>query len=270
MTPNRNELLKEEEKIFEKNLNKGYFLKLNDEVKSILYNSDEEIPISKQKEIYEKFKKKFPHYKQLLNSQLYLPLLNSERLNKISKYQKFISITPKSNNYLKKKINYDNKEKVLKTANELENLMDKNDSNKKLLYKDNLLGHINKLNKELSTYKNLIKIKKKVILPPYEMFNYNSKKWKKEEISKNNNNKKINFEQIDKKITEKIKEMKNKVIVLNQEIFKLEEVRSKMKSQKMLKAVKSKSFRSFESLFSKKIENIKAAKKFSKNIFDYE
>jgi hypothetical protein len=51
LTPNRNELLKEEEKIFEKNLNKGYFLKLNDEVKSILYNSDEEIPISKQKEI---------------------------------------------------------------------------------------------------------------------------------------------------------------------------------------------------------------------------
>ena len=70
LTPNRNELLKEEEKIFEKNLNKGYFLKLNDEVKSILYNSDEEIPISKQKEIYEKFKKKFPHYKQLLNSKL--------------------------------------------------------------------------------------------------------------------------------------------------------------------------------------------------------
>ena len=270
MTPNRNDLLKEEEKIFEKNSNKRYFLKLNDEVKTILYNSDEEIPISKQKEIYEKFKKKFPHYKKLLNSQLYLPLINSERTNKISKFHKFISITPKSNNYLKKIINYDNKEKVLKTANELENLMDKKDTNKKLLYKDNILGQINKLNKELSKCKSLIKIKKKVILPPYEMFNYNSKKWKKEEISKNNKNKNINFDQIDKKIIEKINEMKNKVIVLNQEIFKLEEVRNKMKSQKKLRAIKSKSFRSFESLFSKKIENIKATKKFSKNIFEYE
>ena len=266
LTPNRNELLIEEEKIY----NKGNFLRLNDEVKNILFNSDDQIPISKQKEIYEKFKKKFHHYKKLLKCQLYLPLINSERPNKISKFQKFISITPKSNNYLKKKINYDNKEKVLKTANELGNLMDKNDTNKKILYKDNILGQINKLNKELSKCKSLIKIKKKVILPPYEMFNYNSKKWKKEEISKNNKNKNINFDQIDKKIIEKINEMKNKVIVLNQEIFKLEDVRKKMKSQKKLKAVKSKSFRSFESLFSKKIENIKATKKFSKNIFEYE
>ena len=270
LTPNRNDLLKEEEKIFEKNSNKRYFLKLNDEVKTILYNSDEEIPISKQKEIYEKFKKKFHHYKKLLKCQLYLPLINSERPNKISKFQKFISITPKSNDYLRKKINMYNKEKILKTANELGNLMDKNDTNKKILYKDNILGQINKLNKELSKCKSLIKIKKKVILPPYEMFNYNSKKWKKEEISKNNKNKNINFDQIDKKIIEKINEMKNKVIVLNQEIFKLEEVRNKMKSQKKLRAIKSKSFRSFESLFSKKIENIKATKKFSKNIFEYE
>jgi hypothetical protein len=131
LTPNRNELLIEEEKILEKNCNKRNFLRLNDEVKSILYNSDEEIPISKQKEIYEKFKKKFLYYKKILNSQLYLPLINSERLNKNTQSQKFISKTPKSN-FLRKKINYYNKEQVLKTANELGNLMDKNNINKKL------------------------------------------------------------------------------------------------------------------------------------------
>jgi hypothetical protein len=49
LTPNRNELLIEEEKIY----NKGNFLRLNDEVKNILFNSDDQIPISKQKEIYE-------------------------------------------------------------------------------------------------------------------------------------------------------------------------------------------------------------------------
>ena len=43
--------------------------------------------------------------------------------------------------------------------------------------------------------------------------------------------------------------MKNKVIILNQEIFKLEDVRNKMKSQNKLVAVKSKSFRNFKSHF---------------------
>jgi len=261
-TPNRNELLIEEEKIY----NKENFLKLNDEVKNILYNSDDQLPISKQKEIYEKFKKNFSHYKKILNSQLYLPVLNSERPNNIIKYQKFFSKTPKTN-YLRKKINYNNIEQILKTASELGNLMNKNDTNKKVIYKDNLLGQINK---ESSTAKNSIRIKKKIILPPYEMFNYNSKKWKQKEISKKNNNNNINFGEIDKKIINKINEMKNKVIVLNQEIFKLEEVRNKMKSQKKLKAVKSNSFRNFKSLFSNKIEHIKATKKLSKYNLDYE
>jgi hypothetical protein len=164
-------------------------------------------------------------------------------------------------------LQYYNIEQILKTANELGNLMNKNDTNKKLTYKDNLLGQINK---EPSTGKSIIRIKKKIILPSYEMFNYNSKKWKQQEISKKNNNSNINFVEIDKKINDKINEMKNKVIVLNQEIFKLEEVRNKMKSQKRLKAVKSKSFRNFKSLFSSKIDNIKAKKKLSKNFFDYE
>jgi len=267
LTPNRNELLIEEEKILEKNCNKENFLRLNDEVKSLLYNNDDQLPISKQKEIYEKFKKKFPHYKKLLNSQLYLPLLNSERPNKITKYQRYFYKTPKTNNYLKKKINYNNIDQILKTSNELGNIIDKNDINKKLLYKDNLLGQINK---ESSARKSLIKIKKKVILPPYELFNYNSKKWKQKEISKKSNNSNINFEQIDKKIIDKIKEMKNKVIILNQEIFKLEEVRNKMKSQKKLKAVKSKSFRNFKSFFSSKVENIKATKKLSRYNLDFD
>jgi hypothetical protein len=265
LTPNRNELLIEEEKIY----NKGNFLRLNDEVKNILFNSDDQIPISKQKEIYEKFKKKFSHYKQILNSQLSLPLLNSERPNKMAKCQKFFSKTsktPKANNF-RQKLNYYNIEQILKTANELGNLMNKNDTNKKLTYKDNLLGQINK---EPSAGKSIIRIKKKIILPSYEMFNYNSKKWKQQEISKKNNNSNINFVEIDKKINDKINEMKNKVIVLNQEIFKLEEVRNKMKSQKKLKAVKSNSFRNFKSLFSNKLEQIKATKKLSKYNLDYE
>ena len=266
LTPNRNELLIEEEKIY----NKGNFLRLNDEVKNILFNSDDQIPISKQKEIYEKFKKKFSHYKQILNSQLYLPLLNSERPNKMAKCQKIFSKTPKTpkaNNNFRQKLNYYNIEQILKTANELGNLMNKNDTNKKLTYKDNLLGQINK---EPSAGKSIIRIKKKIILPSYEMFNYNSKKWKQQEISKKNNNSNINFVEIDKKINDKINEMKNKVIVLNQEIFKLEEVRNKMKSQKKLKAVKSNSFRNFKSLFSNKLEQIKATKKLSKYNLDYE
>jgi hypothetical protein len=266
LTPNRNELLIEEEKIY----NKGNFLRLNDEVKNILFNSDDQIPISKQKEIYEKLKKQFSHYKQILNSQLYLPLLNSERPNKMAKCQKFFSKTPKTpkaNNNFRQKLNYYNIEQILKTANELGNLMNKNDTNKKLTYKDNLLGQINK---EPSAGKSIIRIKKKIILPSYEMFNYNSKKWKQQEISKKNNNSNINFVEIDKKINDKINEMKNKVIVLNQEIFKLEEVRNKMKSQKKLKAVKSNSFRNFKSLFSNKLEQIKATKKLSKYNLDYE
>ena len=266
LTPNRNELLIEEEKIY----NKGNFLRLNDEVKNILFNSDDQIPISKQKEIYEKFKKKFSHYKQILNSQLSLPLLNSERPNKMAKCQQFFSKTsktPKANNNFRQKLNYYNIEQILKTANELGNLMNKNDTNKKLTYKDNLLGQINK---EPSAGKSIIRIKKKIILPSYEMFNYNSKKWKQQEISKKNNNSNINFVEIDKKINDKINEMKNKVIVLNQEIFKLEEVRNKMKSQKKLKAVKSNSFRNFKSLFSNKLEQIKATKKLSKYNLDYE
>ena len=145
--------------------------------------------------------------------------------------------------------------------------MNKNDTNKKVKYKDNLLGQINK---ESSTGKNSIRIKKKIILPPYEMFNYNSKKWKQKEILKKNNNNNINFGEIDKKIINKINEMKNKVIVLNQEIFKLEEVRNKMKSQKKLKAVKSNSFRNFKNLFSNKIEHKKETKKLSKYNLDYE
>ena len=267
LTPNGNKLLIEDEKIIEKNSNKGNFLRLNDEVKSLLYNNDDQLPIYKQKEIYEKFKKKFPYYKRLLNSQLVLPLLNSERTNKDINYQKFFSKTPEANNYLRKKINYNNIQQILKTANEFGILMDKSNVNRNILYKDNLLGQINK---DSSAGKSLIKIKKKIILPPYEMFNYNSEKWKKKENSKKEQKSNINFEQIDKEIVGKINEMKNKVIVLNQEIFKLEEVRNKMKSQKKLKAVKSKSFRNFNSLFSKKIEIIKASKKLSKYNLDYD
>ena len=43
--------------------------------------------------------------------------------------------------------------------------------------------------------------------------------------------------------------MKNKVILLNEEIVKLEEVKNKMKSHKKLIAVKSKTFKNFKSQF---------------------
>ena len=105
---------------------------------------------------------------------------------------------------------------------------------------------------------------KKNILSPHEIFYYDAKKWKKTGNSHKTIKNDLHFNQINKQIDETIKEMKNKCLVLNQEIFKLEEIRNKMKSQNKLMAVKSKSFINYKSQFMSNDEKRKFIRQKSK------
>lgn len=227
-----------------KDKKKYNLLKLPDNIKKILYNNDEQISLKEQRKIYNRFKNKFPFFRNNLNNQLDYLHFNSDNQIRSNILSQHIFETNK-----KPKIRLVNNNRnltivhIINTVNELRALRDKVKINKNSFSEENLLTKIRK--ESILTPKK--KIKKKLVLSPYEVFYYNSKKWKRN--FKKNNKKEIHFNEINKQIEETIKEMKNKVIILNQEIFKLEDVRNKMKSQNKLVAVKSKSFRNFKSHF---------------------
>jgi len=222
------------------------FLEVSDDVRKILYNNNnEEISLNEQRKIYNKFKNKYPYFRNKLINQLNCPLFNSEKINKYKHLdERIIFKNPKLKIRLIK--NNSPLEQLLKTANELRNLRDKHKINKKSLSEDNLLKEIKKESIYTPPHK---EIKKKLILSPHELFYYDAKKWKNNRNTKKDGKDEKYFKNIDKQIDDTIKEMKNKVILLNEEIVKLEEVKNKMKSHKKLIAVKSKTFKNFKSQF---------------------
>ena len=244
-------------------------LKISDNVKKMIYNNNLENSIIAQRNIYHQFKNKFLSSKLKLNGKLNPSPFNSEKQKKYTNLcHRFFPESPKLNIRLKKDIhNNCDLENLLKTVNELKILKDKKIFNKKILSEENLMETIKKETILLSPIR---RAPKKMILLPYEMFYYDARKWKKKGSSKNEVKNEIHFNEINKKIDETIKEMKNKVISLNQEIFKLEDVRNKMKSQKKLIAIKSKSFKNYKSQFLSNEESKRAViRKKSRVNFDY-
>ena len=241
------------------NYDNDNFYELTDYVKNILYNNDEEISLDVQKKIYNNLKKKFYYSRNKINNQSYFPFFNTDKESKYALNNQFLSEIPKPKNNLKRDKNPFDMNKFINNFNKLKQLKDEIKLNKDILSKDKILELIKKESSSVSPIKNF---KKKLILLPYEMFNYDAKKWGKNKKSKNEIQKEKHFNEINRDIDEKIKNMKNKVIALNQEIFKLEDVRYKLKSQKKLIAVKSKSFKNYKSQFSS--INVKARKKMSK------
>ena len=246
---------------------KQHFFGISNDIIKILYNNEDKISLSEQKNIYNRFKKKYPYFRHKLNKQLNIQNFNSEKRIKYSNLgQKFFVKNHKLNMNLMKNDNL-SLENLLKTANELRILRDKIKINKSILSEENILKEIKK--ESISTSP-ITKIKKKLILMPYEMFYYDTKKWKKIKNSKKDGKDEKYFNKIDKEIDDTINEMKNKVINLNQEISKLEETKNKMKSQRKLVAVKSKSFMNFKSQFSS--QDVKIKTKFhrqnSKQFYD--
>ena len=176
--------------------------------------------------------------------------MNSEN-NKFNNLGKnFFPESPRIKIRLTKDNNNNEIQNLFKIINDLRDLKYKTKLNKKILSEENILKEIKKETSPSSPKNNVKKPRKKMILLPYEMFNYDPKKWKNNyccnEVKKDKN---MNMNEINKKIDGTISEMKKKVIFLNQEIFKLEEIRNKMKSQKKLMAVKSKTLKNIKSHF---------------------
>ena len=229
-----------------------------------MYNNEDQISLNEQRNIYNKFKKKFPYFRNKLNNQLKIPYFNSEKSKKYSNLgQKYFHKSKKLNINLK---NDNSLEHLLKTANELRILRDKIKINKSILSEENILKEIKK--ESMSTSPPRKTIKKKLILLPYEMFYYDTKKWKKIINTKKDGKDEIYFNKIDKEIDNTINEMKNKVMFLNQEISKLEETKNKMKSQRKLVTIKSKSFKNYKSQFSSQDLKIKKSFYRQKSIYD--
>lgn len=256
LTPKQNRIinLNEDDKrennyIFKSNEHKVFKpLQISENIMKILYNSDDEISLDEQKIIYNKFKNKFPYFRNKLNNQLKFPPFNSEKPYKYKNLEKKILSPLKVQNLrLSKSINKSEFDQLLKTVNKLRTLRDKVKINKNILSEENILKEIKKESAEVTPKNDFPK--KKFILNSYDMFYYNAKKWKQNGIRIKNRKDKIHFKEINMQINETIKQMKNKVISLNQELSKLEDVRNKMKSQNKLIAIKSKSFRDFKSYF---------------------
>ena len=234
--------------------------KLTENVKNILYNNNnEDISLDEQRKIYNKFKKKFPYFRNKLNAHLSIPHFNSEKIE-----NRYINLKQHKNPKIRltkynKKLSLD---QLISTANELRTLRDKTKLNKKFLSEDNILKTIKK---EISFSLNLTKYpQKKNILSPHELFYYDAKKWKNNRISHKTNKNDLHFNQINKEIDETIKEMKKKITNLNQELLKIEDIKNKMKSQNKLMAVRSKSFMNYKSHFLLNEERKKYFKRNSK------
>ena len=267
LTPNNNSInysfgkeeIKERNNISDfKNKNTSNFFKLTENVKNILYNNNEDISLNEQRKIYNKFKKRFPFFRNKLNDQLSLPHFNSEKI------ERYINLKQNKNPKIRLTNNKNlNLDQLISTANELRTLRDKSKLNKNFLSENNLLKTIRKETKSFFLIPTK-KSPKKNILSPHEIFYYDAKKWKKTGNSHKTKNNDLHFNQINKQIDETIKEMKNKCLVLNQEIFKLEEIRNKMKSQNKLMAVKSKSFINYKSQFMSNDEKRKFIRQKSK------
>ena len=249
------------------NIEEQQSFKIPDKIRDILYNNDKEISLIEQKKIYNKFKKKFPYFRNKLNNHLNLPHFNSEIPNGYTNlFQRIYPIGPKTKIKLSKIHKNLEIDQLLKTVNDLRNLRDKVKIDKNILSEENLIKEIKK---ETIIETPIKKLKKKIILSPYEVFYYDAKKWEKGWITKKDKQKDIHFNEINKQIDKTIKEMKNKVNELNLEILKLEDVRNKMKSQKKLLAVKSKSFRNVQSQFKSNEVIRKRKKKVSFMLSDY-
>ena len=238
-------------------------LKIPNIVQNILYNNDD-ISLDEQKKIYNKFKNKFPFYRNKLNEQLNFPPFNSESpTSYLNLSKQFLNKTKKKKIKFKnnsRNINY-NLNGLLQTVNDLRTLRDKSKINKNFLSENNLIKQI-KDESNFMTPK--LKLKKRVVLSPHEVFYYDAKKWNKNGNSPKNLINDIHFKEINKQIDDTIKEMKNKVIILNQEIFQIEDYRNKMKSQKILTHVKSKSFKNFKNIFFSNEERRKNIRRYSK------
>ena len=239
--------------------------RLMNSVQNILYNSNDFTPINEQKKIYNKFKNKFPFYRNKLNNQLNYPPFNSENEARfINLNQQFFKREKRPKIRLTNNQKKYDLDELLQTANGLRTLRDKSKIDKNILSTDNLLKKL----KNESIFKTpKMKFRKKIILSQHEYFYYDEKKWKNGNSQKNFKND-IHFNEINKQITDTIKEMKNKVSVLNQEIINIEEFKNKMKSQKLLAHVKSKSFRNFKSIFISSEEKRKLMRHNSK--FDFQ
>ena len=253
LTPNYNKVFNksidngEEIKNNNENIENHNFFKMSDNIRKILYNNDKDISLIEQKKIYSKFKNKFPYFRNKLNNQLNFPPFNSDIQNSSSNLiERIYPKSPKAKIKLSKRNKNLELDNLLKTVNELRNLRDKVKIDKNILSEQNIIKEIIK---ETIAETPIKKLKKKIVLSPYELFYYDPKKWKKGWTNKRDMKKEIHFNEINKQIDDIIKEMKNKIITLNQEIFKLEDIRNKMKSQNKLMAVKSKSFRNFQSHF---------------------
>ena len=100
--------------------------RLTNSVQNILYNSNDFTPINEQKKIYNKFKNKFPFYRNKLNNQLNYPPFNSENEARfINLNQQFFKREKRPKIRLTNNQKKYDLDELLQTANGLRTLRDK-------------------------------------------------------------------------------------------------------------------------------------------------
>ena len=168
---------------------------INNDIKKLLYNDKEKIPLQQQRNIYNKFKHKFSYYRPKLMSQLnspfYTPMAQFRSMNNCFKSTSLDNSLLNKSQIQSISPNYTiDMSNLLKTCNSLKALRDKRRLNKDIL--NNKQIFCEKIKEELIPDK-VKKIKRKVYMPSYDLFYYDAKKWSKfnNKILKNKNGKKL-------------------------------------------------------------------------------
>ena len=214
---------------------------INNDIKSILYNNNEKILNERKKNVFIKFQKKFLNYKHKLLSQLNSPIYAPVIPPIKRKIMRFSKIVPIKNNYSLNKsksvsnltpenndINNNIMNNLLKACNSLKTLRDKKILNKDIL--NNKQIFYEKIKEELKPIK-IINIKKRKILPKFDLFFYDFGKWKKNKIDICEKKDRGIFDDLDRKFNDNISYLKNKSDFYKDKLTKMDDyLKNKNKS----------------------------------------
>ena len=242
ITPKKSNLTKSLDEIREKKSNKNFkynpnkykTIMIDNDIKKILYNNEEKIPLIQQKKIYNKFKHKFLYYKPKLIEQLKSPFFTP--IEQVKPIKNDFNTIPINNSTINKNqtqslsSNYTiDMNNLFQTCNTLKVLRDKNVLNEKVLNNQQILYE--KIKEELVPSTDKI-IKKKNLMSRYDFFYYDAKKWNimSDEMLMKNKEKEF-YNNINRKINISIKHLKNKSNFYSNKLCMLNNIKnSKSKS----------------------------------------
>jgi hypothetical protein len=202
---------------------------INNDIKEILYNNEEKkIPLQQQKEVYNKFKYKFLYYKpklvSQLNSPIYTPIVQMNYNKKINyKTTSFKNSLLNKSQTQSQNSMYTDISNLLKTCNSLKALRDEKKLDKDII--NNKQKLCEKIKEELFRKNRDNKKKKKILMPRYDFFYYDAKKWNKfrykDNISNKSNNINNLYNNVDKVSNESIQNVNNKSNFYSNKLLKL-------------------------------------------------